>query len=157
VEDAEARVSAAQEEVNSLNNRVAEAEGRRADIQTEIETSEQELNVAEDEVGRIAAEAYKSGGANELSFCCRVSDSSPPDTMGMAQQAIRIQDSQIADLSQQNAQDVNAEARMEAVEAEIRELKSQAEDALAAEEEAREEANAAKDELDGMIDTNERL
>src|SRR5699024_709495 len=86
-----------------------------------------------------------------------VSDSSLPDTMGMAQQAIRIQDSQIADLSQQNAQDGNAEARMEAVEAEIRELKSQAEDALAAEEEAREEANAGKDELDGMIDTNERL
>lgn len=157
VEDAESRVSAAQEEVNSLNNRVAEAEGRRSDIQAEIESSEQELDVAEDEVGRIAAEAYKSGGVNDLSFLLGVSDSSLPDAMRMAQQALRIQDSQMADVSQQNAQDVNAEARMEAVEAEIRELKAQAEDALAAEEEAREEANAAKDELDGMIDTNERL
>lgn len=60
-------------------------------------------------------------------------------------------------MSQQNAQHVNSEARLEAVEAEIRELKSQAEDALAAEQSARDEANAAKQELDGMIDTNERL
>src|SRR5699024_11829805 len=111
--DAEARVSAAQEEVNSLNNRVAEAEGRRSDIQAESESSEQELGVAEDEVGRIAAEAYKSGGVNDLSFLLGVSDSSLPDAMGMAQQALRIQDSQMADVSQQNAQDVNAEARME--------------------------------------------
>lgn len=157
VDDAEARVTAAQQEVSSLNNRVAEAEGRLADIQAEIEASEQELNVAQDEVGQIAAEAYKSGGVNDLSFLLGVSDSSLPEAMGMAQQALRIQDNQIADVSQQNAQDVNSQARLEAVEAEIRELKSQAEDALAAEETARDEANEAKEELDGMIDTNERL
>lgn len=157
VDDAEARVTAAEEEVNSLNNRVAEAEGRLADIQAEIEASEQELDIAQEEVGQIAAEAYKSGGVNDLSFLLGVSDSSLPEAMGMAQQALRIQDNQIADVSQQNAQDVNAEARLEAVEAEIRELKSQAEDALAAEESARDEANAAKEDLDGMIDTNERL
>src|SRR5699024_3288278 len=153
VEDAEARVSAAEQEVNSLNNRVAEAEGRLSDIQQEIEASQQELNLAQDEVGQIAADAYKSGGVNDLSFLLGVSDSSLPEAMGMAQQALRIQDSQIADVSQENAQDVNAEARLEAVEAEIRELKSQAEDALAAEKSAREEANTAKEELDGMIDT----
>lgn len=157
VDDAEARVTAAQQEVNSLNNRVAEAEGRLADIQAEIEAAEQELNMAQEEVGQIAADAYKSGGVNDLSFLLGVSDSSLPEAMGMAQQALRIQDNEIADVSQENAQDVNAEARMEAVEAEIRELKSQAEDALAAEETARDEANAAKKELDGMIDTNERL
>lgn len=157
VEDAEARVTAAQEEVNSLNNRVAEAEGRLAEIQAEIESSEQELEMAEEEVGQIAAEAYKTGGTNDLSFLLGVSDSSLPEAMGMAQQALRIQDNQIADVSQQNAQDVNSKARMEAVEAEIRELKSQAEDALEAEQTARDEANAAKEELDGMIDTNERL
>lgn len=157
VEDAEARVSAAQQEVSSLNNRVAEAEGRLSDIQQEIAESEQELDLAQDEVGQIAAEAYKSGGVSDLSFLLGVSDSSLPEAMGMAQQALRIQDNQIADVSQQNAQDVNAEARMEAVEDEIRELKSQAEDALAAEESARNDANAAKEELDGMIDTNERL
>ncbi|MDN6638782.1 MAG: hypothetical protein L0L05_10700, partial [Yaniella sp.] len=155
VDDAEARVTAAQEEVNSLNNRVAEAEGRLADIQAEIESSEQKLDMAEEEVGQIAAEAYKTGGTNDLAFLLGVSDSSLPEAMGMAQQALRIQDNQIADVSQENAQDVNSKARMEAVEAEIRELKSQAEDALAAERSARDEANAAKEELNGMIKTNE--
>src|SRR5699024_10291607 len=111
----------------------------------------------EEEVGQIAAEAYKTGGTNDLSLLLGVSDSSLPEAMGMAQQALRIQDNQIADVSQQNAQDVNSQARMEAVESEIRELKAQAEDALEAEQSARDEANAAKEDLDGMIDTNERL
>src|SRR5699024_123098 len=147
----------AQQEVNSLNNRVADAEARLADIQQEIAESEAALDLAQDEVGQIAAEAYKSGGVNNLSFLLGVSDSSLPEAMGMAQQALRIQENQIAEVSQQNAEDMNAQARLEAVEAEIRELKAQAEDALAAEQAARDEANAAKEELDGMIDTNERL
>lgn len=157
VEDAESRVAAAQQEVNSLNNRVADAEARLADIQQEIAESEAALDLAQDEVGQIAAEAYKSGGANNLSFLLGVSDSSLPEAMGMAEQALRIQENQIAEVSQQNAEDTNAQARLEAVETEIRELKVQAEEALAAEEAARDEANEAKAELDGMIQTNERL
>lgn len=157
VDDAESRVAAAQEEVTSLNNRVADAESRQSDIQQEIAAAEEALDLAQDEVGQIAAEAYKSGGVNDLSFLLGVNESSLPEAMGMAQQALRIQESQIADVSQQNAEDMNTQARLEAVEAEIRELKAQAEDALAAEEAARDEANAAKAELDSMIQTNERL
>src|SRR5699024_10162483 len=129
----------------------------RAEIQAEIESAEQELEMAEEEVGQIAAEAYKTGGTNDRSFLLRVSDSSPPDAMGMAQQALRIQDNHTADDSQQTAPDDNSQARMEAVESEIRELKAQAEDALEAEQSARDDANAAKEDLDGTIDTNERL
>lgn len=157
VDEAEARVVAAQQEVASLNTRVAEAEQRLAVIQQEIAAAQQELDMAQEEVGQIAAEAYKSGGVNDLSFLLGVSETSLPEAMGMAQQALRIQENQIADVSQQNAEDMNAEVRLEAVEAEVRELKAQAEAALAAEEVAREEANAAKAELDGMISTNERL
>lgn len=157
VEEAQSRVAAAQQEVNSLNNRVADAESRLADIQQEIAEAQAALKLAQDEVGQIAAETYKSGGVNNLSFLLGVSDSSLPEAMGMAQQALRIQESQIAEVSQQNAQDMNAQARLEAVEAEIRELKAQAEAALAAEQAARDEANAAKEELDGMIATNEHL
>ena len=157
LEEAQSRVAAAQQEVASLNARVADAEARLSAIQTEIAEAEAALELAQDEVGQIAAEAYKSGGVSDLSFILGVSDSSLPEAMGMAQQALRIQENQIASVSQQNAKDMNAEARLEAVETEIRDLKDQAEDALVAEEQARDEANAAKEELDSMIADNERL
>src|SRR5690625_1026224 len=155
VEDAEARVAAAEQEVTSLNNRVADAESRLADIQQEIAESEEALNLAQDEIGQIAAEAYKSGGLNDLSFLLGVSESSLPEAMGMAHQAVRIQENHIAEVWQQNARDMKRQARSEVGEADIRELKAQAEDALAAEQEARDEANEAKAELDDMIATNE--
>lgn len=157
LDEAESRVTAAEQEVQSLNARIADAEQRLADIEAEIEAAELALELAHDEVGQIAAETYKSGGVSNLSFLLGVSDSSLPEAMGMAQQALRIQENQIASVSQQNAEDVNAQARLEAVESEIRQLKVEAEEALAAEKIAREEANAAKAELDTMIATNERL
>src|SRR5699024_9458905 len=146
----------AQQEVNSLNNRVADAEARLADIQQEIAESEAALDLAQVEVGQIAADPYKSGGVNNLSFLLGVSDSSLPEAMGMAQQALRIQENQIAEVSQQNAEDLNAQARLEAVESEVRALQAQAEEALAADHAARDEANADQEALGGMIDTSAR-
>lgn len=158
VTDAEARVDAAAAEVESLNQRVYAAEDRRADIQAEIEAAEAELTQANEQANQIAAEAYKNGGvSSNLSFVLGVQDSSLPEAMGLAQQAVRLQDAKASDAAQQASSDRNAASRLEAVEEEIRDLKGQAEVALAAEETARDEATAAKAELDGMITSTEEL
>ncbi len=155
---AESRVSAAAAEVQSLQERVRQAESSRAEILAEITASERELDTAQEEIGQIANQAYKQGGvSSDLAFMLGLSDSSLPDAMGLANQAMRIQNSRISSVSQTRSTDVNAEARLAAVEAEIRDLRTEAEQALEREKQARDEASRAKRELDGMVASTARL
>jgi murein DD-endopeptidase MepM/ murein hydrolase activator NlpD len=156
--DAESRVSAAAAEVQSLGERVRQAESSRSAILKEIAASEKELDTASAEIGQIANQAYKQGGvSSDMAFILGLSDSSLPDAMGLANQAMRIQNSRISTVSQSKSTDVNAEVRLGAVEAEIRDLRAQAEKALEREKDARDEAAAAKRELDSMVATTSRL
>lgn len=155
---AEGRVSAAAAEVASLQERVRQAESSRSEILAEIAASELELDAAATEIGQIANQAYKQGGvSSDLAFILGMSDSSLPDAMGMAHQALRIQNSRISSVSQSQATDVNAEVRLAAVEEEIRELRTEAEQALDREEQARKEAGDAKRSLDQMVTSTTRL
>lgn len=155
---AEGRVSAATAEVASLNERVRQAESSRSEILAEIAASEQELDTAATEIGQIANQAYKQGGvSSDLAFILGLSDSSLPDAMGLANQALRIQNSRISSVSQSKSTEVNAEVRLAAVEGEIRDLRAEAEQALQREEQARNEAADAKRELDQMVSTTSRL
>ncbi|GAA1663508.1 metalloendopeptidase [Citricoccus zhacaiensis] len=155
---AEGQVSAAAAEVQSLNERVRQAESSRSEILAEIAASEQELDEASTEIGQIANQAYKQGGvSSDLAFILGMSDSSLPDAMGLANQAMRIQNSRISTVSQSKSTDVNAEVRLAAVETEIRDLRAQAEEALQREEQARDAAAAAKRELDQMVSTTSQL
>jgi murein DD-endopeptidase MepM/ murein hydrolase activator NlpD len=158
VADAESRVSAAAAEVQSLNERVRQAESSRSAILEEIAVSERELDTASDEIGQIANQAYKQGGvSSDLAFILGLSDSSLPDAMGLANQALRIQNNRISTVSQDQSTDVNAEVRLGAVEAEIRDLRTEAEEALEREKKARDEAAAAKRDLDAMVASTSRL
>lgn len=155
---AEGRVSAATAEVASLNERVRQAESSRSEILAEIAASEQELDTAATEIGQIANQAYKQGGvSSDLAFVLGLSDSSLPDAMGLANQALRIQNSRISSVSQSKSTEVNAEVRLAAVEGEIRGLRAEAEQALQREEQARNEAADAKRELDQMVSATSRL
>lgn len=155
---AQGRVSAATAEVQSLQERVRRAESSRAEILAEIKASEKELDTAQQEIGQIANQAYKQGGvSSDLAFMLGLSDSSLPDAVGLANQAMRIQNSRISSVSQTRSTDVNAEARLAAVEAEIRDLRAEAEKALDREKQARNEASRAKRELDGMVTTTSKL
>lgn len=155
---AEGRVSAASAEVASLSERVRQAESSRSEILAEIAASEQELDTAATEIGQIANQAYKQGGvSSDLAFILGLSDSSLPDAMGLANQALRIQNSRISSVSQSKSTEVNSEVRLAAVEDEIRDLRAQAEEALQREEQARNEAADAKRELDQMVSRTSRL
>lgn len=156
--DAEGRVSAAAAEVRALTARVDQAQANRTGILEEIAAGEQELDEARQEIGQIANQAYKQGGvSSDLAFLLGMSDSSLPEAMGLANQALRIQNGRMSSVSQRAATDRNAEARLAAVEEQIRVLQGQAEDALQRETVAREEAAAAKQQLDSTVADTTRI
>lgn len=156
--EAEGRVLAAAAEVASLQERVRKAEAGRAEILAEIKAGEREIDTAQQELGQIANQAYKQGGvSSDLAFMLGLSESSLPDAVGLANQAMRIQNGRISSASQARSTDRNAEARLAAVEAEIKDLRAEAEAALDREQQARDEAAQAKRDLDGMVADTSRL
>lgn len=156
--EAESRVQAAANEVEDLNQRLATAEQQKADIAAEIEQNVEKMDESQKLIGQIASEAYKRGGvSNNLSFILGMSDSSLPETLGMADKAMRVQDTQLSTDAQRNAADRNAQARLDAVEERISGLKKDAEDALAREEAAKNEAAERKAEVEDMIGKTESL
>lgn len=156
--DVETRVQAATDEVESLNQRLATAEQQKTDVKEEIASNEKKMDKSEKLIGQIASEAYKRGGVSEdLSFILGMSESSLPDSLGMANQAIRVQDQRLSSDSQRNAADRNAEARLKAVEKRISSLKKRAEEALEREEAAKKAAAEHKASVEGMIGEAEKL
>ena len=110
-------------------------------------------------IGQIATQAYKSGGvpSNLTLFFGSNNTGSLTDTIDIADQAMRSQNSAMDKLTQQNATNVNSQARLEAVEAEIKDLKAKADAALAKEKVARDEAAAKKAKVDKLIADTARL
>ncbi|MFC0581437.1 peptidoglycan DD-metalloendopeptidase family protein [Micrococcoides hystricis] len=156
--EAETKVKAASDEVDSLNQRLATAEQQKSDITAEIKSNEKKMDKSQKLIGQIASEAYKRGGVSEdLSFILGISESSLPDSLGMANQAIRVQDQRLSTDSQRNAADRNAEARLDAVEKRITKLRNDAEEALKREEAAKKVAADHKESVEGLIEKTEAL
>lgn len=151
--DAQDRVTAATADVDGLAARVDLAQQNKDEITAQIVTDAQKLADTKKLIGQIAAQSYKSGGvpSNLSLFFGSNSSGNLADTMDRADQAMRSQNSALDQLSQQHATNVNAQARMTAVEAEIKDLKGKAEAALANEQTARDEAVAKKAAVDKLI------
>ena len=157
--DAEGRVTSASAKVGALTDRVALAQETRNTIAAQIDEDKKALNETQKVIGQIASQAYKSGGVPSsltLLFGADGADSLT-DSMGMAGQALRGQNAAVERLTQQAATNVNSEARLTAVEEEISTLKAQAEEALRAEQSARDEAAAEKAKVDELIASAEAL
>jgi murein DD-endopeptidase MepM/ murein hydrolase activator NlpD len=151
--DAQGRVSAAAAEAQSLAARVDLAQQNMDKINAEIESNKQQASDTKKVIGQIAAQSYKSGGVpTNLSLMLGANAGADlANTMDMAGQAMRSQNAMLDKLNQQNATNVNSQARLSAVEAEIKDLKSKADAALAAEKAARDEAAAKKAQVDKLI------
>lgn len=151
--DAEGRVDTAAGKVSALNDRVALAQETHKTITAQIEKDREDIAATEKAIGQIASQAYKNGGVPStlsLMFGAKGADSLT-DSLGMAEQALKGQNAAVEKLSQQNANNVNSEARLAAVAEEINKLKAQAEEALKAEQTARDAAAAEKEKVDGLI------
>ena len=156
--DAQGRVASAVKEVEALSARVDLAQQNKAKITQQLETDKQKISDTKKLIGQIATQAYKAGGVpSNLTLFFGSNGGSLTDTMDLADQAMRSQNSAMDKLSQQNATNVNSQARLEAVEAEIQDLKAKADAALEREKAARDEAAAKKAEVDQLIADTTRL
>ena len=157
--EAQGRVAGAVQEAEALASRVDMAQQNKAKLTAQLETDKQKIADARRLIGQIATQAYKSGGVpSNLSLLFGANKGgSLTDTMDLADQAMRSQNSAMDKLSQQNATNVNARARLEAVEAEIRDLKAKADAALEREKVARDEAETKKAQVDQLIADTTRI
>ncbi|MEC5180741.1 murein DD-endopeptidase MepM/ murein hydrolase activator NlpD [Arthrobacter sp. CG_A4] len=157
--EAQGRVAGAVKEVEALASRVDLAQQNKAKITEQLETDKQKISDTRKLIGQIATQAYKSGGvpSNLSLFFGSNQGGSLTDTIDLADQAMRSQNSAMDKLTQQNATNVNSQARLEAVEAEIKDLKAKADAALAREKAARDEAEAKKAQVDKLIADTSRL
>ncbi|WP_426978664.1 peptidoglycan DD-metalloendopeptidase family protein [Pseudarthrobacter sp. O4] len=156
--EAQGRVAGAVKEVEALAARVDLAQQNKAKITQQLETDKQKIADTKKLIGQIATQAYKSGGVpSNLSLFFGSNNGSLTDTIDLADQAMRSQNAAMDKLTQQSATNTNAQARLEAVEAEIKDLKAKADAALAREKAARDEAEAKKAQVDKLIADTTRL
>jgi len=157
--EAQGRVASAVKEVEALAARVDLAQQSKAKITQQLEADKQKIAGTKKLIGQIATQAYKSGGVpSDLTLLLGVSSGRDlTDSMDLADQALRTQNAAMEKLTQQNASNVNSQARLAAVEAEIKDLKAKADAALAREKAARDEAAAKKEQVDKLIADTTRL
>ncbi len=157
--EAQGRVAGAVKESEALAARVDLAQQNKAKLSQQLETDNKKIAETRRLIGQIATQAYKSGGvpSNLSLFFGANKGGTLADTIDLADQAMRSQNSAMGKLSQQNATNVNSQARLEAVETEIQDLKAKADAALEREKTARDEAEAQKAQVDKLISDATRL
>lgn len=156
--DAQGRVAGAVKEVEALAARVDLAQQNKAKITQQLANDQKKITDTRKLIGQIATQAYKSGGVpSNLSLFFGSNNGSLTDTIDLADQALRSQNTAMDKLTQQNATNVNSQARLQAVEAEIADLKAKADAALVREQAARDEAAAKKATVDKLISDTTRL
>jgi murein DD-endopeptidase MepM/ murein hydrolase activator NlpD len=156
--DAQGRVAGAVRESEALAARVDLAQQNKAKITEQLASDKKKISDTKKLIGQIATQAYKSGGVpSNLSLFFGSSNGNLTDTMDLADQAMRSQNAAMDKLTQQSATNTNSQARLEAVETEIKDLKVKADEALAREQAARDEAEAKKARVDKLISDTTRI
>lgn len=157
--EAQGRVASAVKDAEALAARVDLAQQSKAKITEQLENDKQKITDTKKLIGQIAAQAYKSGGVpTNVALMFGSNDGGNlTETMDLANQAMRSQNAAMTKLTQQSATNVNSQARLAAVEQEIRDLKAKADAALEREKAARDDAAAKKAEVDKLIADTTRL
>ncbi|MHA7271563.1 peptidoglycan DD-metalloendopeptidase family protein [Arthrobacter sp. HLT1-20] len=151
--DAQNRVSAAAAEASSLAARIDLAQQSKDKITAQIAADAEKATATKALIGQIAAQSYKAGGlpANLTLILGAGSTTDLANSIDLAEQALRSQTAALEQLTAQKATNQNAQARLVAVEAEIKALKLKADAALAAEQVARDQAATHKATVDKLI------
>jgi murein DD-endopeptidase MepM/ murein hydrolase activator NlpD len=157
--EAQGRAAAATKEAEALAVRVDAAQQDKAKITQQLNEERGKADETKKLIGQIATQAYKSGGVpSDLSLLFgNAGSGSLTGGVDLADQAIRTQNAELASLNQQSAANVNLESRLGAVEEQIRDLKAQADAALAREQAARDDAAAKKAAIDSLVADADRL
>ena len=152
---AQTRVSDAQSKVSALQARLSQAQASRTSLSAARTKRTEDSQKNQQLAGQIAAQAYRQGGVSSGGdFDMLFSGGNPSEVAGSMEMANRVMASQnrvLDSLRSQAAQDTNDAARLTAVENEIADLKKQADNALADQRNARDEAQAAKETVDRLL------
>ena len=140
--EAQGKVASAVKDGDALAARVDLAQQSKAQITQQLENDKQKITDTKKLIGQIAAQAYKSGGVpTNVALLFGSNDGGNlTESMDLANQAMRSQNATMTKLTQQSATNVNSQARLAAVEQEIRDLKAKADAALEREKAARDDA-----------------
>ncbi|HEU0101711.1 MAG TPA: peptidoglycan DD-metalloendopeptidase family protein [Mycobacteriales bacterium] len=150
---AESDLAEAEREDAALATRLAAAEQAEANMQVELAADAEAIVDTEDSIGRLASEAYRSGGMS--AGVSAVIASEDPDEFAdryvMANSVQRHQNNALYRLQSERAVRANAQARLAAVEAEVAELRRQAAEVVVSAAEARATAAERRAEVDRLV------
>ncbi|MCT1866756.1 peptidoglycan DD-metalloendopeptidase family protein [Dermabacter sp. p3-SID358] len=159
IPDAQQRLDAARSALESAKaedvrqaKRLKEAEAEEREIREAVENGEHKISQSNEDVSRASIEAYKGSSApNPASIFLNAEN--PQDAVDRTMNyrlTLQAQGAKLTDLRGQQAVNVNSADRLEAIRAEIDDLKKKSAAAVAERREAEAEAERAKKDLDDL-------
>ncbi|UFU05438.1 M23 family metallopeptidase [Ruania halotolerans] len=152
LEVANDELAAAERHATSVQDRLDVAEAQQEDLTSEIDLTEGEISQTETAMGEVARSAYRGGeGASTLSVIFEASSADDfASQYSVMNSALRTQDQTLTDLEGLVAVNRNRQARLDAVEERIGELKVEADAAVDAAAVARQSAAELVTEIEGL-------
>ncbi|MDU0938114.1 MAG: metalloendopeptidase, partial [Dermabacter sp.] len=159
IPDAQARLDSARSALEAAKaedarqaKRLEAAQAEESEIRQAVESGQQKISQSNEDVSRASIEAYKGTGApNPASIF--VNAENPQDAVDRTMNyrlTLQAQGAKLTDLRGQQATNVNSADRLEAIRAEIEDLKKKSAAAVAERRQAESEAAQAKKDLDGL-------
>ena len=159
IPDAQARLDSARSALEAAKaedarqaKRLENAQAEESEIRQAVENGQQKISQSNEDVSRASIEAYKGTGApNPASIF--VNAENPQDAVDRTMNyrlTLQAQGAKLTDLRGQQATNVNSADRLEAIRAEIEDLKKKSAAAVAERRQAESEAAQAKKDLDGL-------
>lgn len=149
---ARSALDAAKAEDARQAKRLKDAEVEERDIRAAVESGEQKITRSHEDLSRASIEAYKgSGTPNPASIFLNAEN--PQDAVDRTMNyrlTLQAQGANLTDLRGQQAMNVNSADRLEAIRAEIEDLKKKSAEAVAERRQAETEASQAKKDLDDL-------
>lgn len=153
LDEAKAALEKAQREAALIAARLVDAQEQQVTLSAKIQTDTDEAARMRAAIGQMAREAYRGGG--EVSGVSVILDAESTEDFvqkyGLVSTALRTQAQVLDVLKAAEASNRNAQARLDAVEDRITELKAEADQKVVEADQARQAAADAKATLDSLV------
>ncbi|WP_066582581.1 peptidoglycan DD-metalloendopeptidase family protein [Cellulomonas timonensis] len=151
--EAEASLERSQREATLVAARLQDAEDQESSIGSTIEQDTARATHIRESIGQMAREAYKGRGAASSMGVVLGAESTEEfiEQYGLVSTALRTQTSTLDEMRTLQAQNLNSQARLEAVRGRIQELKAEADQKVVEADAARTQAQDRKDEIEQLI------
>lgn len=158
LEKAKSELSDAEDEDEEIGDRLADAKAEEADLSSQVDTGKKEVDASGEQLDEVSLSAYKGGGLPDPTSVY-VGNANPQDAVDRSMNyklTLEAQGTRFDDLRTDQSVTENAADRLDAVRAEIDDLKKESEAAVARKEKAKTAAQDAKDTLDDLYATQKK-